>query len=428
MQVYQPTATMSSTPVTLDAATISALSGALNSNIDKKFEYMQNDLGQTFAAFDTSVKKSMEDMIAPIFKRQDDFEERSEGRFKTLEDQILSINKLLKNPPPNTNPTMLPGNQHVSWPQPPLAPKPMSSNWNQSQTAAFATDVPQPDRDAIKNIINRARTIIGIGPITREHLDKMNAKDNQEALFFGALEFLRDELGVKETEIRNKNIVRVFAPHNVQNFSHIYVQFDDIAHADWCLYLGRTVLRGKDSRVFQYIPRQHYARFKALDNAAYQKRKFEGFKTRFEFTDTDITLLACPQGQYRYSLCIVHDLPPIDLSSSRTPPRGRNFNKRLRSLSPSPTPEHTKKTDRKQSPQKEPAKESVEESMHAEDPTKVDTPNEDFAKNDHEEENEVSALKSPDPIFPDIGMFNSVEASSPLTDRVLCLVAQFTDN
>ena len=56
--------------------------------------------------------------------------------------------------------------------------------------------------------------------------------------------------------------------------------------------------------------------------------------------------------------------------------------------------------------------------MHAEDPTKVDTPNEDFAKDDHEEENEVSALKSPDPILPDIGMFNSVKASSPLTGRV----------
>ena len=88
-----------------------------------------------------------------------------------------------------------------------------------------------------------------------------------------------------------------------------------------------------------YIPKQMQHRFKALKNEEYRLRKHTVplHKTRVEYTEEDIILLACPIGYFRYEQHSVHGLPPFNLAPTRTPPPGRKLkSKRGRSDSRSP--------------------------------------------------------------------------------------------
>ena len=96
-------------------------------------------------------------------------------------------------------------------------------------------------------------------------------------------------------------------------------------------------------RISQYFPRQFNARAKALGSIAYKLRKSNPpLKTSIEYTNDDLILHTCPRGQYIYSVYNVDDLPPVDFTSSRSPPSGRTNNKRNRSSSHSPPVESKK--------------------------------------------------------------------------------------
>ena len=216
---------------------------------------------------------------------------------------------------------------------------------------------------------------------------------------------MRDELNIKEDEVSDNDIVKVFTPYKKDdNFTHIYVQFNKTVHASWCLHLGRTVLQGKNSKVFHYIPRQFFERFKTLDQVAFQKRR-EGFKTRIEFSDTDIVLLTSPRGQYQFTPLVVPDLPPVDLTPLRTPPKGRKPIKRPRSPNSSPTDDPSKKPDRKESPPPPPRDAAQNVGI---DSSTVCTP----------------AAENPS----DVGCFQSMETSTPGTARMLFTYDQGTLN
>ena len=52
------------------------------------------------------------------------------------------------------------------------------------------------DATSIKAIIGQARCVVGIGPVTPEHVERMEAENLEEKYKFCAIEYLRDELGV----------------------------------------------------------------------------------------------------------------------------------------------------------------------------------------------------------------------------------------
>ena len=99
------------------------------------------------------------------------------------------------------------------------------------------------------------------------------------------------------------------------------------------------------------------------------------------------------------------------MTPARTPPRGRSFSKRRRSPNDSPE-ENPKKTDRKLTPTK-PSSDSL---------TEVDANTGNEVGNNGEVENEGNRPCIPPlahPLSHDFGSVNSVEASSPLTGKVL---------
>ena len=98
--------------MTLDAASIAAISEAMNGNIDRKFDSVKTELGQTFLHFDTSLRKGMVDMVAPLTKRQDEFEEKNDVRLKNIEFQMSDLHKLVKNPPQSLFPSLPSGTCH----------------------------------------------------------------------------------------------------------------------------------------------------------------------------------------------------------------------------------------------------------------------------------------------------------------------------
>ena len=362
------------TPVSLDTASIKAIADAMNPLIDQKFALLKQELANSMTEYDENAKKGMEEAVAPLVARQEVHETKSDKRMTIMENKMEKLQALV----------MQPSNPPIWSARPPP----------DSRVSPATRESPVPDQNvaAISSIINYARTIVGFSPVTPQHLRNVTANSREDALKLLAIEFLRDELNVKEAEICEDDIVKVFTSYKKDDdFTHIYVQFNKAADAGWCLHLGRTVLKDKDSKVFLYIPRQFFARFKTLDDIAYKKRR-EGFKTRIDFTDSDIVLLTSPRGQYKFTPLVVPGLPPVDLTPDRTPSKGRKPLKRPRSLNSPSDNDLAKKVNRRESP-------SATDNLSK-------TRGED-------EEHGATALVA------DVGRFQSVETSSPGLGRVL---------
>jgi hypothetical protein len=150
-----------------------------------------------------------------------------------------------------------------------------------------------------------------------------------------AVDFLRKELGIKEDEVKDEDIVKAF-PADDSNLQRVYVQFSTIEQAELCMNLTRK-MRNPELKVVLYIPGQLKQRFHALKNEDYRLRKLSSakYKTRIEYGEEDFVLFICPIGDFRFVQHPVHGLPPVDLAPVRTPPPGRKT-KRTRSESASP--------------------------------------------------------------------------------------------
>ena len=390
------TLTMSVTPppVTLDTKSILAIAQAMNPIIDQKFTLLKQDLANSMSKFDENIMKGVEETIAPLVTRQKALETKSDERLTIIENKVNELSQAL--------------NANQSYPK--VHPIHLLPASRPSPAPADSSDKPSdPNLAAYTSIISHAKSIVGFYPVTPQHLRNVTANNREEALKILAVEFLREELNVKESELGDHEIVKVFTPFKKdQDFAHIYVQFNKSVDASWCLHLGRTVLRDKESKVFLYVPRQFFARFKVLDDLAFKKRR-EGFKTRIEFSETDIILLITPRGQYQFTPVTVPGLPPVDLNPIRTPPKGRKPLKRLRSPTSSPNNGSPKKVDRKSPPM---ACDGGTE-QHVVCGAGADT---------------TGDAPSVGNVSPDVGSFQSVEASTPGIGRILFNFEQRTLN
>jgi len=154
--------------------------------------------------------------------------------------------------------------------------------------------------------------------------------------------FLKNEIGVKESEIGEDDIISVFAADE-PSLQRVYVQFSSKEHADLCLDLT-SKLRKPELKVVLFIPNELKKRFHAIKSEDYRLRKLTNpkHKTRIEYDDDDFVLYICPVGHFRYVLHPVPGLPAVDLAPVRTLPPGRK-SKRERSESASPNAVDKKK-------------------------------------------------------------------------------------
>ena len=104
------------------------------------------------------------------------------------------------------------------------------------------------------------------------HYDKFGDIEPEEAIRLAAIEALRLELNVRESEISEDDIANTFLPVRPTKVPRVYIRFHKQEHADLCLRLAKS-LRDSDVKIFRYFPRQFQARVRALENAAYTLRK-----------------------------------------------------------------------------------------------------------------------------------------------------------
>ena len=353
----------------MDPATI-ALLGDL---FDKKIENLENRIVEkvTEAVSDSvservskTVDKKIESVVAPMMKRQDDFEARSETKMDDLQKQISSISEILKCQAADKiqsqfPPQPIPGQAYLyaaaaaaPAPAPPAPSAHPAMRVANTSSIANRNRVRDNNHAYLLNIVNSAKFVIGVSPLTPKHVEDQVVAPGEDALVKAAIEYLWKELNVRESEISESDIEKVFLPakSNRADFTKLYIRFKSQEQANLCLYLAKS-LTVPQNKISRYFPRQFNARVKTLGHVAHQLRNGEPkYKTSIEYTEDDIVLLVCPLDSFNYQPYFVENLPAIDLRPPRSPPVGRKL-KRTRSDSTSPLAKEKKK-DRKVSPVK----------------------------------------------------------------------------
>ena len=354
---------------------------------------LTNSIDDQTKTLDAYLKKGIDDAVAPLVKKQEEYEHKNDLRMKKLEELVFNQNHINLSSVntqqfPQINPDMqtpyappAPGHARVI-PSPPPAwgpgmarlPPPQLVHRAPHQLSEIlpATQLPAThgrstnDAAYIKNMISQARVIVGLGPITPAYVQRVEADNIEDQFRLSAIEYVRDELGVDSDDIPDDDIEKAFPPNNAPDseYDSIYVQvrtpeqaeilFTRVRIQSVRVQSVRTQLDGdqKDKlRAFLYIPKRLQDRFRPISHAGYLQR-LSGYKTRFVYTDDDIHLLICPKDRFTYYQCPVPNPPKVDLVPTKPPPPGRKPLKRPRSIESSEEEETGNKKDRVLSPEK----------------------------------------------------------------------------
>ena len=411
---------------------------AMDKNMDKKVESVKADLSKSIcdqaANLEISLKRTIDDVVAPIVKRQDDYEVKSDERMKhlegtvgLLENTVANLSQLVKEA--NTAKT----NQQLSNSQnfhPPMFQTYSLATSSSSAAASIGcTASPTSDTSSestvILDLVTEARTIIGIGPVYPSDLEHFGQDDLNAAIRLAAVEALRLELNIKEHEINDSDIASTFLPNNPSlKIPRVYIRFYKQEHADLCLKLAKG-LKNPEIKVFRYFPRQLQARVRALEEVAYPLRNISnpGYKTEVVYTHNDVQLLICPRGQARYYPHFVANLPPIDMAPARSPPPGRPRHNKRKNRSDSHSPKGATKSSRLMSPTKH-ADTSLTDDAERDSSTEQDVtenPEQETTKEPIICETPTTRVIPPPlplPAFQDLGGFSDIQVISPLTGKL----------
>ena len=333
----------------LASAVCQKISEEVNSTMDNKFKLIQESLDASNKLhtenFDKAVKSSMESIVSAIMKRQDESEARAKDRMDSFEKHINdkqqkseeAINTRFSIIEKRLSDLQHTGqSSHHSSPTPLLRRNTTVSD--ESSSIPQGHDCTADELITIKKIVDYASTVIGVGPISATDIEKSDGDTLDEKQCRAALDFFHNELAVKNDEISLSDILKAF-PSSDPTLERIYVQLRCKSQVDLCFSLLRK-LRNPSLKVVLYIPNEFRMRFNALKSEDYKLRKLTEIKhkTRIEYSDSDLVLLACPAGQFRFQQHHVPHLPPVDFTPIRTPPKGRKpgTDKRPRSESISP--------------------------------------------------------------------------------------------
>ena len=306
-----------------------------------------------------------------LIDRQDNFEHRNDDRLLVMEKQLSCINDTIagkasstlqfppllsrRSPSPQlqTPPDLMP-------PHPTTLPRPEFSNLpfqphpthplQHQQQPQLQQHSKSSDLTAIQELVSEAATILGLGPISSADIEDASGDTPDKKIFAAVIDFLRKEIAVKESEISDGEIIKVFASEDPE-LQRVYVQFSSREKADLCMNLTRR-LRQPELNVVLYVPRHFKQRFHAIKSEDYRLRKLTQprHRTRIEYSDSDLVLFVCPAGYHRFVLHPVPGLPPVDFAPVRTPPQGRKQKKGKRDRSESASPNAEPKNLRVESP------------------------------------------------------------------------------
>ena len=178
------------------------------------------------------------------------------------------------------------------------------------------------DRDLLqqtKNVCAAARRVVGLTPIEPRMLDiqiqSYGAQNKQEAMLQEVKSYLKCEMKLPPSVIEKLDIVNVFHPAK-DDWNTLYVELGSDMEVDNLYTYTRNIMK-KDHRVFPYIPKELYRRYRAAESLLYNVRHAEKVKTKVKIGRDDLILATKAAGSsYWRTYPIPGNLPPIEIQSS----------------------------------------------------------------------------------------------------------------
>ena len=190
--------------------------------------------------------------------------------------------------------------------------------------------VDQVEKERVRGMLAHAGKVIGLKPIDKRHVEQVNRRleevegetevERQERAKLGAVRmFLRDEMRMKNDDMDELRIVKIFPPAK-DDWNVLYVELATTEMAQFAMGFTSFMRRGTTGEdrveVVKYIPRDLYMRFRAV-NSLGNKARIDSDKTmsfRVTFGLDDFILQLKPKGRRGWGqpLPLPADLPPVE--------------------------------------------------------------------------------------------------------------------
>ena len=225
----------------------------------------------------------------------------------------------------------------------------------------------QEERQRIRGLFSHARKVIGLRPIERSHVDKVNKrleevegeseKERQERAKMQAVkDFFKYEMRMRPDDMEKLEIVKIFPPAK-DEWDVLYVELATMELAQFAMaftaYMRRGTVGEDRVEVVKYVPRDIYTRFRAVNALGNQARIESGKSINFRVTFgmDDFILQHKQKGSKGWGppLPLPADLPAVEHHLHL--PRGtRSPGEAPGRPALAPTPEQARKRDREGSP------------------------------------------------------------------------------
>ena len=160
--------------------------------------------------------------------------------------------------------------------------------------------------DRVKRIIREAKRVVGMKPIDKAHVqhtmrrNRESDKDMDEderwekALNETVKSFLKYEMKMKEEDIEQLKIVKIFPPAK-EEWNTVYVELESTEMVNFLMSFTQYMRRDKKEdrpSIEKYIPKELFARYSAVEKIAFEIRQESNFKlaTNVSFGEQDFVL------------------------------------------------------------------------------------------------------------------------------------------
>ena len=143
-----------------------------------------------------------------------------------------------------------------------------------------------------KKICAAARRVIGLTPMEPRMLDiqmqSYGAQNLQEAMLLEVKSYMKCEMKIPPSVIEELDIVNVFHPAK-DDLNNLYIELGSDKEVD-TLYTYTRNIKKKEYRVFPYIPKEMYRRYRAAESHLYNVRHEDKVKTKVKIGMADLVL------------------------------------------------------------------------------------------------------------------------------------------